>query len=136
LHKGGRCSAVTALGANMLNLKPCIEVSEGAMHVGKKYRGSFEKCIRQYVKERLENRTDIDRNTELLTYTLGTSGEAVAAAKEMIQEYGCFDNLIENQAGCTISSHCGPNTLGVLFVKKPEGPGKTTKTPTNNVVGY
>jgi DegV family protein with EDD domain len=118
LHKGGRCSAVAALGANLLNLKPCIEVSDGMMHVGKKYRGTYEKCIRQYVKDRLENRADIDYDTVLLTYTLGTASFAIDAAKEMIAQYGHFNNFLENQAGCTISSHCGPDTLGVLFARK------------------
>jgi len=116
LHKGGRCSAVAALGANLLNLKPCIEVVDGVMHVGKKYRGAYEKCIQQYVRDRLENRSDIINNTVLLTYTSGTALSAVEAAKGMIQQYGHFDEILENKAGCTISSHCGPNTLGVLFI--------------------
>lgn len=59
LHKGGRCSSVAALGANLLKLKPCIEMREGKMLVGKKYRGSFERCILQYVEDRLKGRDDL-----------------------------------------------------------------------------
>lgn len=68
MRKGGRCSAVAALGANLLNLKPCIEVREGKMGVCKKYRGSFEKCIRQYVKDRLDGRADIAPDLAFITH--------------------------------------------------------------------
>ena len=117
LAKGGRCSAVAALGANLLNLKPCIEVKNGKMGVVKKYRGKYEKCLASYVKERLAGREDIDRKTLFVTKTevSDVCYEAVMAA---VAENGGFENTYETTAGCTVSCHCGPGTLGVLFVRK------------------
>ena len=117
LAKGGRCSAVAALGANLLNLKPCIEVKNGKMGVVKKYRGKYEKCLATYVKERLAGREDIDRKTLFVTKTEVSDAcyEAVMAA---VAENGGFENTYETVAGCTVSCHCGPGTLGVLFVRK------------------
>ena len=117
LAKGGRCSAVAALGANLLNLKPCIEVRDGKMTVVKKYRGKYEKCLASYVKERLAGREDIDRKTIFVTKTEVSVAcyEAVMAA---VAENGGFENTYETTAGCTVSCHCGPGTLGVLFVRK------------------
>ena len=117
LAKGGRCSAVAALGANLLNLKPCIEVKNGKMGVVKKYRGKYEKCLASYVKERLAGREDIDRKTLFVTKTEVSDAcyEAVMAA---VAENGGFENTYETTAGCTVSCHCGPGTLGVLFVRK------------------
>lgn len=117
LHKGGRCTAVAALGANMLKLRPCIEVQDGKMSVGKKYRGSYDRCIRQYVQERLEGRTDIRNHRIFLTHS-HCSPETIALVKNCICEFGQFEEIIETVAGCTISCHCGPGTLGILFVRK------------------
>ena len=111
------CSAVAALGANLLHLKPCIEVRNGKMAVCKKYRGSFEKCIRQYVKERLDGREDIAPELAFITHA-AADANVVAAAKEEAAQYGSFETVEETQAGCTVSCHCGPNTLGILFVRK------------------
>jgi len=115
--KGGRCSAVAALGANLLNLKPCIEVRDGKMSVVKKYRGNYAKCLASYVKDRLADREDIVRNELFLTYTPVTD-EALETVKKGIAEYGNFKTVYETTAGCTVSCHCGPSTLGVLFVRK------------------
>ncbi len=116
--KGGRCSAAAALGANLLNLKPCIEVKDGKMGVVKKYRGSYAKCLANYVKDRLDNREDIVHDRLFLTYTLVTD-ECLSAVKNAISAYGSdFTEVYETQAGCTVSCHCGPGTLGVLFVRK------------------
>lgn len=117
MRKGGRCSAVAALGANLLGLKPCIEVREGKMGVCKKYRGSFEKCIRQYVKERLDGRGDISPELAFITHP-ACQRNVVDAAMEAAGTYGSFDEVIETRAGCTVSCHCGPNTLGILFARK------------------
>jgi DegV family protein with EDD domain len=117
LAKGGRCSAVAALGANLLNLKPCIEVKNGKMSVVKKYRGSYAKCLASYVKDRLDSREDIIRNELFLTYTTVTD-ECRTAVVNAIEQYGNFENVYETQAGCTVSCHCGPDTLGILFVRK------------------
>lgn len=117
LHKGGRCSAVAALGANLLQLKPCIEVVNGKMDVGKKYRGSLEKALRQYVEDRLRDRTDIDRKRIFITHTCSDSA-LVEVVKELVNQYGRFDEVILTFAGCTVSNHCGPDCLGVLFYRK------------------
>ena len=117
MAKGGRCSAVAALGANLLGLKPCIEVKGGKMGVVKKYRGSFSKCLASYVKDRLAGRDDIVRDELFLTYTT-VSDEALSAVKASIEEHGHFNTVYETTAGCTVSCHCGPSTLGVLFVRK------------------
>lgn len=119
LYKGGRCSALAMLGANMLQLKPCIEVdnSSGAMNVGKKYRGSLEKALSQYVKDKLEGRTDIRSDRIFITHS-GISQERIDLVKKLVKQYGDFKEIFVTRAGCTISSHCGPNTLGVLFMTK------------------
>ena len=115
--KGGRCSSAAALGANLLNLKPSIEVKDGKMSVVKKYRGKYDRCLQNYVKDRLENREDIDRGTLFITHT-PVSDDCLEAVREAVKECGRFDNIYETEAGCTVSCHCGPGTLGVLFVRK------------------
>lgn len=119
LYKGGRCSALAMLGANMLKLKPCIEVdnADSRMSVGKKYRGSLDKALEQYVKDRLEGRDDIVTDRIFITHS-GIAPERVELVRREIAKYQQFDEVIETRAGCTISSHCGPNTLGILFVRK------------------
>jgi len=115
--KGGRCSMVAALGANLLNLKPCIEVKDGKMSVVKKYRGAYAKCLASYVKDRLADRDDIDPATVFITHTPVTDA-CYDAAREAVDQYGHFQNIYHTEAGCTVSCHCGPGTLGVLFVRK------------------
>ena len=117
LVKGGRCSSVAALGANLLNLKPCIEVRGGKMMVVKKYRGNYSKCLASYVRERLENREDLDDGTLFVTKTV-VSDECYQGVMEAVHTHGSFRNVYETTAGCTVSCHCGPGTLGILFVKK------------------
>ncbi|MBE6923399.1 MAG: DegV family protein [Ruminococcaceae bacterium] len=117
LVKGGRCSSAAALGANLLNLKPCIEVRDGKMTVVKKYRGNYAKCLANYVKERLADREDIDRDTLFVTKT-SVSDECYSAVMNAVETHGHFSTVHETTAGCTISCHCGPGTLGVLFMKK------------------
>lgn len=117
LVKGGRCSSAKALGANLLNLKPCIEVKGGKMVVGKKYRGNFNKSLPAYVKERLEGREDLDLTNIFITKT-PVDDSCYTAVVEAVNTYGNFQNVYKTDAGCTISCHCGPGTLGVLFVRK------------------
>lgn len=115
--KGGRCSSATALGANLLNLKPCIEVKNGKMSVVKKYRGNYAKCLATYVKDRLTNREDLDKWTLFVTNTPVTD-ECRKAVADAVASCEPFDNTYWTEAGCTVSCHCGPGTLGVLFVRK------------------
>lgn len=116
LHAGGRCSAVAALGANLLKLKPCIEVDNrnGSMDVGKKYRGSLEKALVRYVKDELSRYPN--PNPELLFIThSGIPEEYIGLVKKAVEETTSFQEIQVTKACCTISSHCGPNTLGILF---------------------
>ena len=115
--KGGRCSSAAALGANLLNLKPCIEVRDGKMSVVKKYRGKYDKCLASYVKERLADREDLDEGILFITQTV-VSDDCYAAVKSAVAEHGHFNNVYETFAGCTVSCHCGPGTLGIIFVRK------------------
>ena len=117
LVKGGRCSSAAALGANLLGLKPCIEVKDGKMSVVKKYRGNYAKCLTTYVKERLEGRDDIDHSKIFVIQTV-VSEECYNGVLEAVNTYGNFETVYESTAGCTISCHCGPGTLGILFVRK------------------
>ena len=115
--KGGRCSAAAALGANLLNLKPCIEVKNGKLGVVKKYRGSYSKCLANYVKDRLDGRDDLVNDLLFVTYT-PVSDECLDSVRNAVSNYSQHTEVLEATAGCTISCHCGPGTLGVLFVRK------------------
>ncbi len=117
LHKGGRCSGVAALGANLLKLKPCIGVSEGAMGVGKKYRGSYEKCVLEYVNDKLMNNDEIDTHRIFLTWT-GVDPKLLKEVEKEMRKCQKFDEILITEAGSTVSGHCGPGCLGVLFYKK------------------
>lgn len=117
LKKGGRCSSLAALGANLLRLRPCIEVKSGKMGVGKKYQGSFVKCLKKYVDDRLTDRQDIDTSRIFITHS-GCSDEVIAMVREEVEKLAKFDEILITRAGCTVSSHCGPNTLGILFARK------------------
>ncbi|MDR2530858.1 MAG: DegV family EDD domain-containing protein, partial [Oscillospiraceae bacterium] len=118
LHKGGRCSGVAALGANLLNLKPCLELRNGKIEVGKKYRGNIEKVIRQYIEDRLIDRGDVDLSLAMVSHTFFDDPEFVEAACDRIRELQPFARVIPTFAGCTVSNHCGPNTLGLMFYRK------------------
>ena len=115
--KGGRCSGAAALGANLLSLKPCIEVKDGKMLVVKKYRGHIEKCMAAYVKDRLTGREDLDEDKLFITHT-DVSEESLEAVRDGVAQLGHFQNVYETVAGCTVSCHCGPGTMGILFVRK------------------
>ncbi len=117
LHKGGRCSSVAALGANLLHLKPCIEVRDGRMQVSKKYRGSLKRCLNDYIRERLADRMDIDPSRVFITHTVQDAALVEHAKKSVLDAFP-FAEVLVTDAGGTISSHCGPGTLGVLFLRK------------------
>lgn len=117
LYKGGRCSAIAMLGANLLKLKPCIEVKNGSMDVGKKYRGTYGRVLTDYVNERLQNPDDIDTSRVFVTHA-GCDPEVVESVLNQVKATGLFKEVFLTRAGCTVSSHCGANTLGVLFIRK------------------
>ena len=116
LWKGGRCSGVAALGANLLRLKPCIEVVDGKMSVGKKYRGNIDKVIPQYIRDRLDSTPHVIRRRVFITHTFENRAPVEAALKQA-RDSGMFDEVLETKAGCTVYSHCGPNTLGILYIE-------------------
>ena len=117
LAKGGRCSAIAAFGANLLQLKPCICVKNGVMDVGKKYRGKFEKTLINYIADRLACAEDIDLNRVFVTHA-GCDLDIVESVVKAVKETLPFKEVLVTRAGCTVSSHCGANTLGVLFIRK------------------
>ncbi|HHV75747.1 MAG TPA: DegV family protein [Syntrophothermus lipocalidus] len=117
LYKGGRCSGLEAIGARVLKIKPCIEVIDGKMTVGRKYRGSFESCLEKYVKDRLFGNQDIDYSRIFITHSFCPK-PTVDKVKEAVRRYADFEEILETDAGCTVSSHCGPYTLGILYMRK------------------
>ena len=117
LHKGGRCSTVAMLGANVLRLKPCIEVVDGKMIVGKKFRGPYSRCLKQYVDDRLRHPDAVREKRIFITHT-GVSRDDFELVKAEVQACMPFDEILEVRAGCSITSHCGQGTLGVLFIRK------------------
>lgn len=116
LHKGGRCSSVALLGANLLQIRPEIVVKDGKMSSAKKYLGKMEKVIEKYCKDVLTENQNPDKKYAFVTYTTA-SEEMVNIAKTALQNAG-FETIYETQAGATITSHCGENTLGILFLNK------------------
>ena len=117
MKRGGRCSAVTAIGANLLKLHPCIEVVDGKLAVTKKYRGSMERVVSDYLHDRLDGRDDID--TERIWLVDSAFGPELAdAARAVLQADGRFGEILESKAGCTIFSHCGPNTVGLAILRR------------------
>lgn len=120
MKAGGRCSAVAAFGANLLQIKPGILVNNregGKMGVGKKYRGSMEKVLREYVRDKLADREDIDSSLLFITHS-GSPDSDVELVRRETSKYVDFDEVLDTRASGTISSHCGPRTLGVLFMTK------------------
>lgn len=117
LHMGGRCSGVAAFGANIMKLRPEIEVVGGKMQVGRKYRGTMEKTVLAYIRGRLEGRTDVDCDRIFITHS-GVPQDIEDKAVALVRQLHPFKEVIVTSAGCTISSHCGPNCLGVLFLRK------------------
>lgn len=115
MQKGGRCSSVMALGGKLLRIKPCIAVQDGTMKMVDKYRGQFEKAVEKYVKDCLKDRKDLRLDRIFITHSPVEEG-AVQAARDAIRKYADFAEIYETDAGCTVSCHCGPGTLGILFL--------------------
>ena len=117
LRRGGRCSGLEALGARMLHIRPSIVVRDGKMHPGEKYRGRYEHYLKHYIRDLLENDQNIDFNRVFITHSPSEEG-LVRFAIDTVKSYGLFREVLETMAGCTVCSHCGPDTLGVLFMWK------------------
>ena len=114
LYKGGRCSALAYFGANLMKIRPQIILKDGKMGVHRKYRGNMDKVVENYCKDTLDEFNNPDLSVGFVTYTTATP-EMVEAAKRSLQEKG-FKTIYETRAGATISSHCGENTLGILYI--------------------
>lgn len=120
LYKGGRCSGVARFGANVLGIKPSIAVdnSTGTMDVAKKYRGRMDVVYKQYVNDCLANINKIDTSRIVIANSGNIEPESLAFAKGLIEGKGRFEQIINADAGCTISSHCGPKTLAIFYLRK------------------
>ncbi len=117
LRRGGRCTTVAALGANLLKLHPCINVINGTMGVGKKYRGAIRNCLVSYVKDKLAEPDTVDPRRIFITDS-GFDEETRLLVEETVRACVPFEEVIHTRAGCTISCHCGPGCLGILFYRK------------------
>ncbi len=117
LRRGGRCTAVAALGANMLKLHPCINVVDGRMGVGKKYRGNMQSCLVQYVKDKLADPDSVDPRRVFITDS-GFDEQTRDLVEKTVRECVPFAEVYRTRAGCTVSCHCGPGCLGILFYRK------------------
>lgn len=115
LARGGRCSSVTALLANTLRLKPEIIVSDGKMTVAKKYRGNLKAVILKYVTEREDELKRAEATRVFITHS-NCSDEIVDEVKNYLISLKHFNEVLITKAGSVVSSHCGPNTLGVLYI--------------------
>lgn len=117
LRKGGRCSAVAALGANLLAIKPCIEVRDGKMLVAKKYRGHYDRVLKEYVHERLAGSDTLRLHRIMITHTPVPDG-IVDMVRQEILACQPFAEVLETEALGTVACHCGPHTLGILYLHK------------------
>ncbi len=116
MHKGGRCSGVAALGANLLGIKPLLGITDGALGMEKKYRGKLKIVVGKYIRERLEGISVVPDYVFLTD--AGVDPAVREAARSALEETGLFKEIYHADAGCVISSHCGPGTLGILFVRQ------------------
>lgn len=117
LAKGGRCSSVAAFAAGLLKLRLCIEVQDGKMDLCKKYRGKMKSVLQEYVRERLGAVDEVELDRIFITDS-GVSDDIREIVKETVLEMKPFKRIMFSSAGCTVSSHCGPGTLGILFFEK------------------
>lgn len=117
LHRGGRCSALQAFGANALGLKPSIVVEGGAMRPDKKYRGNIVRCAEKYADDILAGAANTGRRHAFVTHS-PSDAELVETVRAKVSASGLFDEIHVADAGSVISSHCGPNTIGILYMEK------------------
>ena len=115
LHRGGRCSGVAALAGGALKLHPRIAVCEGRMAPGKKYRGAMNKVVLTYAQDMEEELKKAAKERVFITHS-GCAQEEIDAVKAYVESLGRFEEIHVTRAGGVISSHCGPGTLGVLFI--------------------
>ncbi len=117
LAKGGRCSGVAALGANILGIRPSLEMNEGKLAMCKKYRGKIEKVQQQYLLERIEALGEADDEFAVLVYS-ACDMQQVELLTNLAKDSGKFKEVLQLEAGCTITAHCGPNCIGFTALRK------------------
>ena len=122
MRAGGRCTSIAQIGAQLMNLKPTIIVKndrQGSMVVGKKYMGKLAPSLMKYVDDQLKDRNDLVLDRVFVTHSGMDDPQIIETVVARIRELQPFKEIFVTQASCTISCHCGPNTLGVLFLTKP-----------------
>jgi DegV family protein with EDD domain len=122
MQAGGRCSNMAAIAASAFKIKPCIEVENqngGRMHAAKKYHGAMEVCLKRYVHDKLAERDDLDTGLLFITHS-GSPQSDIDLVREEVALYQRFDEIIVTRASCVISTHCGPRTLGILFMTEED----------------
>ena len=117
LHRGGRCSGLTALAGSTLRIHPCISVAEGKMQPGKKYRGKMAKIINEYVNDLMPALNNSYSERVFITHS-GCEQNIIDSVKKQLEEMNYFDEILITRAGGVVTSHCGPGTLGVLFIER------------------
>jgi len=115
LHKGGRCSLASLMGAKVLKLHPMIDMKDGKLYAKKKYMGGLERCLKNYVAELAEEYPAYDDTRCFITHSC-CEPEVVAKVRKQVEETFKFKEILETTAGCVVTTHCGKNTLGVLFI--------------------
>ena len=115
LHKGGRCSLASLIGAKVLKLHPLISMKDGQMYAKKKYMGGLDGCLKKYIKDLAEEYRAYDKTRCFITHS-NCEPEIVEKVREQVRETFDFNEILETKAGCVVTSHCGKNTLGVLFI--------------------
>lgn len=115
LHKGGRCSLAALMGAKVLKLHPLIDMKDGQLYAKKKYMGGIERCLKTYVNELAQEYGRYDKTRCFITHS-SCEPEVVEKVRAQVAELFQFDEILETVAGCVVTTHCGKNTLGVLFI--------------------
>ena len=117
LRRGGRCSAITAIAGSVLKIHPEIIVEDGAMNVGRKYRGNLDRVIVKYAKDLEPLLLQGKKDRVFITHS-GCRKEIIDSVRDYLVSLDHFDEILETRAGSVISSHCGPGTLGILFIQE------------------
>lgn len=115
LHKGGRCSLIALMGAKILKLHPMIDMKEGQLYAKKKYMGGIERCLKSYINDLAELYPKYDKTRCFITHS-SCEREVVEKVIAQVKETFSFDEVLETTAGCVVTTHCGKNTLGLLFI--------------------
>lgn len=117
LHKGGRCSGLQLLGANVLKLRPSIKMADGALQVHKKYKGKMDKVVSEHILNTLQENPTYDDSVAIIVHS-GATEDMLEAARTTLKQHAKFKQVYETITSCTITSHCGKNTLGLVFQNK------------------